>query len=112
MIRYFLNIKKNCLRIFLLFILLFAVKIGCSQAFKWLDGYKMSYNIGGRIIVYNSYPILGLMGGLKFQHAQKRLGLNIRLNYIIPKLYKVDLQNFDNSSYLIYYSELTYKPYF
>jgi len=109
MFKYFHYIKINRLRIFLLVVLLIVTQSGFSQCLKWIDGYQLKLNTGGRIEKYKSYPILGVMGGLAIQHPQKRLGLNIRTNYMIPKLYKVNLPNFDDRSYIIYYFELTYK---
>ncbi|MCF8296571.1 MAG: hypothetical protein K9J13_03415 [Saprospiraceae bacterium] len=105
--KFIIFIKTNILRIFLLVALSTIIQTGFSQNLNWFNSYQIKLNSGLRLLP--KYPVLGVMGGVGFHHPKKAMGLNLGIDYMIPKLIPVDVNIFPDKSYLIYYFELTYK---
>lgn len=107
MMKFKIYIKTNIVWIILIISLLTIIPKGYSQGINRFDGYQIKSNSGLRLIP--KYPVFGVMGGLGFHHPDKRMGLNLGIDYMIPKLIPVDVPVWNDKSYLIYYFELTYK---
>jgi hypothetical protein len=97
---------------FLFFFFFYSLK-STSQSLKWIDNYKIRPVVGVSFRPIKGYVskivVIGGMGGISVFDPKRRLGLNLRLNYMIPIILVKDTIFEDEIPYFYYYLELTYK---
>ena len=84
-----------------------------SQSLKWVDGYKPYVDVGLSLRpVCNSnvvFTYVGGMVGLSIRNPEKRLGINLRLEYYIPFVINNDSLRKSLYNHINAYVELTYR---
>ncbi len=113
----FIKLFKKILFVGLLSILAIVLssKTSVGQALRWIDNYKVKPVVGLRINpwvnISDYYISYGVMGGVSFTDPNRRLGLNLRLNYLYTFLKVKDSTIVDVSPFFNTYLELTYKAF-
>jgi hypothetical protein len=84
-----------------------------GQSLSWIDNYTVKPAVGLRVNpwanISDYYFSYGVMGGVSFIDPNRRLGLNLRLNYLYTFLKVKDSTIGDVSPFFNTYLELTYK---
>jgi hypothetical protein len=85
-----------------------------EQALLWIDSYKIKPVIGVRfypkqLSATDKYISVGPMGGICIASSERRLGLNLRINYMYPIVLTKDSTTENILPVYNSYLELTYK---
>ncbi len=114
--RMFIRLFKKILFVGLLSILsiLLFSKNSYGQALLWIDSYKIRPVIGVRFspkqkVINGKRIFVGPMGGISITSSEKRLGLNLRINYMYPIILTKDSTTENILPVYVSYLELTYK---